>query len=690
MADDIRLQFGADTSGADAGIEKVKGELTSLKDPIQSIVEGFEKLKDTIIDVFAIEQLAAFTEKTATMGAEINRLQIQFGMSAQQVQGWMIALQAAGEGPEALKAAIIRLQENISLAIQGSGRQRAAFQDLGITVNNLKDSYGNMNGFLELFAERFKQTGADSNRVADAYNTVGRGVANLIPLFAGGAEAIEKFQKDAEEFAIPQDSLDKLADTEEKIAVLSAAFRDLAATIATDLKPIIDVIIAVLQDFSKNVVDVTTKNENLEGIVNLLALAMGGLYIGIMTVVDAFRAIIIVAIAAGDALSGNFARAKQDLGELQGVAKDYVDTLNKITSAEKTAGSAAESFHGIDKQSGSGAPSEKYQEDIAFDKQDLADKLALDKVYLDQHKIMDETLVAEGKLTKEQSLADQKNYLTDQLALEQQALTDEYNISGQSTQQYQKILDDKELLTQKYNLQIDQLNLKSLQAQQAQYHQFFESISQAFSQMIQGMLQGTQTWQQLVGRLFDNLLAKFIDDFVIKRVTAWAESELTMTAATTTGASARVAAQTTADAAGDASHIASATKSIIVDSKTTFAGVYADLSPYLGPLAAIPALAAEGAVAAAASFDVGSYDVPGDMLANIHQGEMIIPKTFADSLRENGGFGGGGGQNIQVTINAVDAQSVQNLLKSNSGTIAQIVQQNVRNFNSHTVSAMRA
>jgi hypothetical protein len=43
-----------------------------------------------------------------------------------------------------------------------------------------------------------------------------------------------------------------------------------------------------------------------------------------------------------------------------------------------------------------------------------------------------------------------------------------------------------------------------------------------------------------------------------------------------------------------------------------------------------------------AAFDKGSWDVPNDMVAQIHQGEMIVPRTFAESLRANAGGGRGG------------------------------------------------
>jgi len=67
---------------------------------------------------------------------------------------------------------------------------------------------------------------------------------------------------------------------------------------------------------------------------------------------------------------------------------------------------------------------------------------------------------------------------------------------------------------------------------------------------------------------------------------------------------------------------------------------------------------------------VGSWNVPGNMMANIHAGEMIIPKPFAQSLREGGGLTGG---QMTVVINANDAASVAAWANSNSATLAKAV-----------------
>lgn len=57
------------------------------------------------------------------------------------------------------------------------------------------------------------------------------------------------------------------------------------------------------------------------------------------------------------------------------------------------------------------------------------------------------------------------------------------------------------------------------------------------------------------------------------------------------------------------------------------------------------------------SFAVGADNIPNDMVAQIHKGEMIIPAAGAEAIR-SGKLGGGAAPNVNFTINAMDSQSV--------------------------------
>lgn len=213
----------------------------------------------------------------------------------------------------------------------------------------------------------------------------------------------------------------------------------------------------------------------------------------------------------------------------------------------------------------------------------------------------------------------------------------------------------------------------------------FQTIRNAFSGMLQGMLQGTQTWQEVVRNLFTNLLAAIINA-KIDELVVWVSTEQAKTAATVAGATTRAAAESTADAAGEggiAARIGKALKAIMADAAQVYADVFAYLSGVMGPLAAIPAGAAAALVLGARvllpSLDVGTWNVPSDMVAKIHKGEMVVPAPFAPSMRRALAGGGSGGDTFHV--HTVDKRGIERLLRNNGPTLAKVVREQTRAFN---------
>lgn len=162
--------------------------------------------------------------------------------------------------------------------------------------------------------------------------------------------------------------------------------------------------------------------------------------------------------------------------------------------------------------------------------------------------------------------------------------------------------------------------------------------------------QGSQTASTVAGnaaRTASNSVAQTSENsWFLVRLARWVASELGMTASTTSQDTTRVISQTASDAAastaattanvqqalsyaavGGSAAGASAAAIPLVGwamAPGVSAGVYADLSSYAG----LAALA------------TGTMDVPQDMVAQIHRGEMVVPQTFASGLRSmlSGGF----------------------------------------------------
>jgi hypothetical protein len=174
-------------------------------------------------------------------------------------------------------------------------------------------------------------------------------------------------------------------------------------------------------------------------------------------------------------------------------------------------------------------------------------------------------------------------------------------------------------------------------------------------------------------------------------LTKWLGLETAKTAATDAGATTRATAESATAAAGTATVAAAARADIAAAAAVAASWAFAD-SAALGPpgLAAAPGAAA-GAEASVMAFQaavpalaVGAWNVPGDMLAQIHEGEMVVPQTFAEGMRSAasaggtsagtaGGEGGAGGTSVSISLSAIDTQSGIAFLRSNSAAIARMI-----------------
>lgn len=203
---------------------------------------------------------------------------------------------------------------------------------------------------------------------------------------------------------------------------------------------------------------------------------------------------------------------------------------------------------------------------------------------------------------------------------------------------------------------IAEINRQSLAKQRQNWTGFFSSLKSSFNSSLLGLLQGTQTFGQAVGNIFMSLaesVAGVFEDMAAKAVVAWIVPD--QAAAT----SARGEVASNAAVAGSAAFASTAA------------------IPFIGPAMAPAAAAAaySGAMsfqAAIPGFAVGAWDLPSDMIAQVHKGEMIIPRTFADDLRSNGGSlgGGGSGDTHHWHISAVDARSIKRLIAGQPDAIA--------------------
>lgn len=240
-----------------------------------------------------------------------------------------------------------------------------------------------------------------------------------------------------------------------------------------------------------------------------------------------------------------------------------------------------------------------------------------------------------------------------------------------------------------------------------------DPVQRAMDGMLQGILQGTQTWEQAMGRAFGNMALSFIED-VAKMLVQWAAFE----AATSSGAGGLAKAignpfsggglggaigglfgggggEGQASQASDQLNDSILGLTTSVDSNTgstdqSTGGLLQSIGQ--DAINVVQWIANTGATTANTialfaskaipSFDVGSWGVPSDMIAQIHQGEIIVPAGDAAQIRAGGavlGSGGGqagggsGGVTVVFQVSALDGPSVQSFFNKNAAQLANTV-----------------
>jgi len=130
--------------------------------------------------------------------------------------------------------------------------------------------------------------------------------------------------------------------------------------------------------------------------------------------------------------------------------------------------------------------------------------------------------------------------------------------------------------------------------------------------------------------------------------TGLVSSEAAKTTEVAAGSSARISAQSAADATGKAEQSAANVASAESNAAVAASGAASSVAsiPYVGWMMAEPVaaetFAAIQAYAGMAAFASGADNIPHDMVAQIHKGEMIIPAGSANALRSGqAGFNAG-------------------------------------------------
>ena len=324
-----------------------------------------------------------------------------------------------------------------------------------------------------------------------------------------------------------------------------------------------------------------------------------------------------------------------------------------------------------------------------------------------QNKIKDIDLEFRAKqISESQKVAMTKAALAEEIAAEKSIYEQELALDNLRPAERQKILAELAAAETKYAQQVKETQIKAAEDSSKAWTAMADKVAGILNSQVSGVISGTTTVKQA----FSNMAKSIIED-VTKYAIKWAvehafaatqvmAQNTAVTTSSIAGQTAVDAAKTASSGAGIAMQAADAVKSIAIDGAKTFGGVFGFLAPLLGPFAAGPAAGAQATVlAAGAAFDTGAWNLPRDMIAAVHAGEMVIPSRggVADEFRSflsGGGFdrmgrgdvsqAGSSTKSVSVNpavhfnVSAIDGQSAASFFQNNHKHIMTAVDRAVR------------
>lgn len=686
---DVTVEIGAKIDKLIEGVDGARAQLSRLNDSMNLITGAASKMAEAIGIGLSVSGIVAFVEKMGEMGVAAERLHSQLGLSGAAISELKGIAKLSGVDVDSLAMTLNRLTLNVQRSQRDAfDPTNAALKVFGLNAKDLINLQPDQ-VFTKL-AEAISKFEPSFNRSNAATILAGRSMLGVIAAFDKGRDSVRDFTEEWKKAGAGID-ITKFASTHVELLLLDKSLQSVGMRIFAVLQPAINSAIRVMTEWVQ-----TIKDADIRSAVN--------------SVIDASVSAITAVSGVIVFLTETFAAAKTELASLLSYARtaaSIASTLLPFSAAGKRFGAAAAITTPV--SSAQDEFDDKVQDfiDDVNEKAERLKKLIADsfkastpaegrlqapamnltgkrdleiqKIRLDTQKAgLDEQLTQtrnslDAQLSMERINADQRIALVSQAT--EAVYQEELKLAQRKAElarvdplEYAKANAEIIKLQQKHSTEMQALHLQEITAIKDKYMSVLGTIQNAWDSQIAGLLAKTTTWAQAFKATLAQLAIEFIK-WAEKKVLVYIAGEIAETSAATAGASARVGVAAGEAAAATGIKTASMIGSILASAQETFAGVFAFLSPTMGPAAAGPAAASEAVVAAQAalpSFAVGAWELPSDMIAQVHKGEMIVPAGPADAIRN-----GGGG--ASVYISTLDTGSMATWCNAHAGLLTAAV-----------------
>jgi len=326
---------------------------------------------------------------------------------------------------------------------------------------------------------------------------------------------------------------------------------------------------------------------------------------------------------------------------------------------------------GAESKEAKAAYAEVLKEQRAYAEQTLATSKVIsdakrnaDLASIDEDEHNAEFMLSRNQITQAQFLEMQENFEAKRYQIKMQALQDQQAAmrgNDEDPVALAQIHAQIEALEQQHQAKIGDIKKRQIQDEQKYREQMYSSIEGGMQRVITGTLNGSIKMSSILQNSLQVVYGA-MTDMLGKMAIEWLKNAIFGKSVQTETALSGISAN--AGMAGSAAFASIAAIPIV--------------GPAMAPEAAAAAAAGAMSFAPMASFAVGAWDLPRDMIAQVHQGETILPKTFAEDFRNNAGSLGGGGGGPAVHYHDYSGKLSQSDIRRNIKFIADQLKDHAR------------
>lgn len=682
---EVDVRIGVATDGLEDGLRRAQSSITSS---LSSVSGLFSSTNLAALGVMAavggviagIESLAAnFSE----LGQQVGRTAQMTGIAAEELTALKFAAFMSDVSFETLVTSSERLARAMEAAQTGTGDQAAAFRALGVAT---ADAEGNLRPTADVLgdiAEQFAGMEDGAGKTALAMALFGRGGAALIPLLNKGKEGIAELSSEAERLGVvlSKDGVEAAERYEEATKRLKTVWDGLKLAIGESVIPaftyftkaltraMLDARLVVGQTWDFFSLGFGAIVKLVTGAAQAIKLALAGEFAGASAV---FKAKIREIEAEADAVRRRMV-AREDgyqdatnLLDYDGVLgrgkRKKAPTYKGSKTGDGAATSSASDATGkeIDAARMLGIETEKARSDgeLAIKREAIAQRRALNQI------------------SREEELRQLAELLEEEHALHVRYLEAELRGTENDAQKQGQLKLKLAKEDADYALKVQQNHDALTRELRGKWLTVFADVGNGLGRLFDGMLSRTASLRDGLIGILQSIQTRFAQ-LVADQVVRFVSGEETKSGAAKKSALEQVAIHTWAAVQIVAKTTWAALQAIAAWAAQAMAATYAAIAsiPMIGPFLAPATALAAGAVvlgygARIASAE-GGFDIPWgrNPVTQLHSSEMVLPAELANPMREMLKRGGGGGGDVNVTINTIDAAGVKAFMLKHKAAI---------------------